>query len=77
MTKRYKLDRVASVDNRPPPDKNFGPKQVCTISLALFTSVVNAQKQQSELCSHWRIREYPYRTHYELLAQVGLSLATW
>ena len=30
MTKRYKLDRVASVDNRPPPpDKNFGPKQVC------------------------------------------------
>ena len=29
MTKRYKLDRVASVDNKPPPDKNFGPKQMC------------------------------------------------
>ena len=28
LTKRYKLDRVASVDNRPPPDKNFGPKQM-------------------------------------------------
>ena len=28
MTKRYKLDRVAPVDNRPPPDKNFGPKQM-------------------------------------------------
>ena len=33
LTKRYKLDRVASVDNRPPPDKNFGPKQVCWTSL--------------------------------------------
>ena len=31
MTKRYKLDRVASVDNRSPPDKNFGPKQVCLV----------------------------------------------
>ena len=28
MTKRYKLDRVDTVDNRPPPDKNFSPKQV-------------------------------------------------
>ena len=28
MTKRYKLDRVAPVDNRPPPDNNFGPKQM-------------------------------------------------
>ena len=33
LTKRYKLDRVASVDNRPPPDKNFGPKQMCTVPL--------------------------------------------
>ena len=32
LTKRYKLDRVASVDNRPPPDKNFGPKQVCRVT---------------------------------------------
>jgi len=28
LTKRYKLERVAPVDNRPPPDKNFGPKQM-------------------------------------------------
>ena len=28
LTKRYKLDRVAPVDNRPPPDNNFGPKQM-------------------------------------------------
>ena len=28
-TKRYKLDRVAPVDNRPPPDKKWGPKQMC------------------------------------------------
>ena len=31
MTKRYKLDRIAPVDNRPPPDKNFGPKQMCWV----------------------------------------------
>ena len=31
MTKRYKLDRVASVDNRPPPDNNFGPKQMWSV----------------------------------------------
>ena len=33
LTKRYKLDRVAPVDNRPPPDKNFGPKQMWVMIL--------------------------------------------
>ena len=36
LTKRYKLDRVASVDNRPPPDKKFGPKQMCSINNEFF-----------------------------------------
>ena len=38
LTKRYKLDRVASVDNKPPPDKNFGPKQMCGVNNPLATS---------------------------------------
>ena len=37
MTKRYKLDRVAPVDNRPPPDKNFGPKQMCRECTVKYT----------------------------------------
>ena len=33
-TNRYKLDRVAPVDNRPPNDKNGGPKQWCPIPVS-------------------------------------------
>ena len=36
LTKRYKLDRVAPVDNRPPLDNNFGPKQMCPLFLWSF-----------------------------------------
>jgi hypothetical protein len=39
LTKRYKLDRVASVDNRPPLDKKFGPKQMWRESYHIFNGL--------------------------------------
>ena len=51
MTKRYKLDRVAPVDNRPPPDNNFGPKQMCgvyCVCVSLFSPRVTLEIQEQQ-----------------------------